>query len=284
MSDIEAVDPFKVILLATDGSDFSAGVERVGMEMAFQHQSQLVVLRLLLATPGTDEAIVEEQEAALSLEQVTAQCAERGIPCMPLIKPSEEPSHGILAAAREVNAQLVVLGLRGRRGLDKFMVGEATAKVIDRAECSVLVVPLLFSYLNSGILLIVEPEQVVGDLAAQSAISLAKAANLPLTILLVSEEKEDERQEGYQVVNRLVAMAQLQNITVEGMVQSGDMDDVILEVARQRSADIIISEPRDRSFMERLFNSNKLVHLIGRAHCPVLVVQGARTNRDVESD
>ncbi|MEO5333733.1 MAG: universal stress protein [Magnetococcus sp. YQC-5] len=274
-SDIDNMDPYKVILLATDGSEFSAGVERVGMEMALQHQSQLYVLRLLLAEAGTDAAIVEEQDAALNLDRVTEQCAQRGIECIPLIKHAEEPSQGILSAAKEVGAQLVILGRRGRRGLAKFMVGDATTRIIDKAECSVLVVPRLFSYWTNGVVLAMDPDQTDGDHAAHGAFRLAQAANLPLTILMVTEEREEERREVYQTVNRLVAMAKLQNITTEGLVQSGDVDDVILEVARQRSGDIIVCEPRDRSVIDRLFNNNKLVHLIGKAHCPVLVMQGA---------
>ncbi|MEO5362770.1 MAG: universal stress protein [Magnetococcus sp. DMHC-8] len=265
--------PCKVILLATDGSEFSAGVERVGMEMAFQHQSQLYVLRLLLAKSGTDESIVEEQDAMLGLERVGEQCAARGIQYVPLIRPAEEPSQGILAAAREVGAQLVILGRRGRRGMAKLMVGDATTKVIDKADRSVLVVPRLFSYWNSGILLVVDPDQSEGDKAAHAAFRLAQAAQLPLIVLVVADANQDEHRDLNQMANRLVAMAKLQQVVAEGLVQSGDMDDVILEVARQRSADIIVCEPRDRSVIDKLFQTNKLVHLIGRAHCPVLVVQ-----------
>ncbi|MEO5339667.1 MAG: universal stress protein [Magnetococcus sp. MYC-9] len=278
MSDAEAVDPStpcKVILLATDGSEFSAGVERVGLEMAFRHQSQLHVLRLLLAKAGTDEAIVEEQDAALNMERIGALCAERGIPCAPLVRSAEEPSQGILAAAKEVGAQLVILGRRGRRGMAKLMVGDATAKVVDKADRSVLVVPRLFSFWNKGVLLVADPDPTEGDQAAQAAFQLAHAARLPLTILVAADDGEDKRRDVYQTVNRLVAMAKLQNVAAEGLVQSGDVDDVVLEVARQRSADIIVCEPRDRSVIDRLFHANKLVHLIGKAHCPVLVVQGA---------
>ncbi|MEO5349505.1 MAG: universal stress protein [Magnetococcus sp. YQC-3] len=272
-TDVPDTNPFNVVLLATDGSEFSAGVERVGIEMAAKHHSRLFILRLLLSTPGTDAFIVEEQEAALSLERVVAQCAAHGVSCLPMVRPTDEPSHGILSAAEEVGAQLVILGRRGKRGLAKFMVGDATAKVLDKAGCSVLVVPRLFSFWNSGVLLVVEPTTAEGDVAASAAFNVAKIAQLPLTILAVSEDDEEECRESNQVVNRLVAMAKLQKISAEGLVQPGDKVDVILEVARQRSTDIIVSEPYDRSVIDRLFNVNKLVRAIGKAHCPVLVAR-----------
>ncbi|MBF0184538.1 MAG: universal stress protein [Magnetococcales bacterium] len=278
MSHDSMVDPnqFKIILLATDGSEFSAGVERVGIEMATQHGSQLVVLRLLMAEPGTDAAIVEEQDASLNVERIHELCREKGIESTVLLRPAKDPSHGILSVAKEVGAHLLIIGRRGRRGMAKFMVGDATAKIIEKAECSVLVVPRLFSYWTNGVLLAVSPELSEGDAVADGAFSVAQMAHLPLTVLTTVEEKEEGRSEVNQTVNRLVAKAKMAQIDADGLVQDGDANDAILEVARQRTCDIIVCEPRDRSMIDRLFNVNPLIHLIGKAHCPVLVMQGER--------
>lgn len=279
-NDFAVQEPCKVILLATDGSEFSAGVERVGMELAAQNQSRLHLLRLLLAEPGTNASIVEEQDATLSLEGIGALCMTRNIEHTPMVRHCEEPAQGILAAAREIGSQLIIIGRRGRRGLAKHNVGEATTRLLDKLERSVLVVPRLFSYWSSGVLLVVDPEETEGDQAALAAIQLAKGAQIPLTILLVADKGNEENRDANQSVNRLVAMAQLQEVAAEGIIQSGDIDDVILEVARQRSADLIVCEPRERSVLDRLFHINKLVQLVGKAHCPVLVVQGHPKSND----
>ncbi|WP_193771207.1 universal stress protein [Candidatus Magnetaquicoccus inordinatus] len=276
MSHDSMVDPeqFKVILLATDGSEFSAGVERVGIDMATQHGSQLIVLRLLMAEPGTDAAIVEEQDASLNVERIHTLCQEKGLKSSVLLRPAKDPSQGILAVAKEVGAQLLIIGRRGRRGMAKFMVGDATAKIIEKAECSVLVVPRLFSYWTNGVLLAVDPELAEGDEVAHGAFALAQKGGLPLTILTVAGDDASDRPEVNQTVNRLVAKAKMAQIDADGLVQDGVVNDAILEVARQRSCDIIVCEPRDRSMIDRLFNVNPLIHLIGKAHCPVLVMQG----------
>jgi nucleotide-binding universal stress UspA family protein len=278
MSHDSMVDPdqFKVILVATDGSEFSAGVERVGIEMAVQHGSQLIVLRLLMAEAGTDAAIVEEQDASLNVERIHTVCREKGIVSSVLLRPAKDPSQGILSVAKEVGAQLLIIGRRGRRGMAKFMVGDATAKIIEKAECSVLVVPRLFSYWSNGVLLAVDPELSEGDNVANGAFALAYKARLPLTILTVAEEGGADRPEVNQTVNRLVARAKMGQVDADGLVQDGDVNDAILEVARQRSCDIIVCEPRDRSMIDRLFSANPLIHLIGKAHCPVLVMQNGQ--------
>lgn len=273
-SDTEVTQPFKNILLTTDGSEFSTGTERVALEMASQHQAHVDILRLLLADPGTPEAAAEQEETDQLMARITGLCTERGISFTPVVKPASEPSQGIMAAAKELNSDLVVIGRRGRRGLARMMVGDATAKVIEKAECSVLVVPRLVTFWESGVLLAMEPDQA-SDTAAHAAFHMAKATHLPLTILMVADkdEDDDERTEANQKVNRLVAMGNLREVATEGMVQTGKIDDLILEVARQRSADLIVCEPRDRTVMERIFNTNNLLHLIGQTHAPVMVVK-----------
>ncbi|MBF0164189.1 MAG: universal stress protein [Magnetococcales bacterium] len=274
-TDVAMTDPCKVVLLATDGSEFSAGVESVGLELAQHSQSHLHLLRLLLAEPGTDASIVEEQDANLKLDQIANQCLASGIEHTRMIRPAEDPTTGILTAAQEIDAQLVIVGRRGRRGLAKNNVGEATTKLLDKLECSILVVPRLFSFWSSGVLLVIDPDETAGDQAALVAIRLAHGANIPLTILLVVDEKDEACRDANLIVNRLVAMAQLHGVSAEGLVHGGDLDEVVLEVARQRSDDLIVCEPRDRSMFDRLFNINDLVKLIGKANCPVLVVKGA---------
>ncbi len=274
---VESADPCSILLLATDGSEFSAGTERVGLELARRHQSLLYVLHLLTAEPGTENAEDEEQVAKAHLARVAGQCAELAIECKPLLRRADgDIPQAILDSAKEVRATLLVIGRRGKRGLAKLMVGDATAKILDRAEFPVLVVPRLVSYWENEILLAFEDEtEDENDATAHAAFDLAQTSGLPLTILLVTEKEESgaDRRDSYQSVNRLVAMAKLRDLATEGMVQSGDIDELILEVARQRSVDLIVCEPRDRSLMERLFNLNNILKLIGQAHCPVMVVK-----------
>ena len=272
-----AAHQFKVVLLASDGSDYSAGTERVGLELALRHGSRLYLLRLLTAEPDSTEAAAEEAEVTAHVERFQIQCAERGMECTPLLRPSEgDLPQAILNASKEVDAQMLVVGRRGKRGLARLMVGDATAKVLDKADCAVLVVPRLVSFWGHGILLVLEDQPAAErDVVAETAFDLAQTAGLPLTILLVTEdeEKDAELRESYQTVNRLVAMAKLREVDAEGMVQSGDIDELILEVARQRAVDLIVCEPRDRSMIDRLFNQNNILTLIGQAHCPVMVVK-----------
>jgi nucleotide-binding universal stress UspA family protein len=270
--DGEQNSPLKVILMATDGSEFGLGTERVAMAMAQQHGSHLHVLRLLLS--GHDPS--ERDEAEQHMARVEATSVEKGITCTTMLRPCEDPADGILDAAREVGANLILVGRRGKRGLARFMVGKATAEVIAQAPCHVLVVPRLVTMWSSGVLL-VSVHELSDDTSLDLACHLAKASSLPLTALMMADgdENDPRRREANQLANRIIALAKQRDIPASGMVEHGDIEDAALEVARQRAADLIVTEYHDdRSIVDRLlFNAHSVIQMIGRANCPVLVVK-----------
>jgi universal stress protein G len=52
------------------------------------------------------------------------------------------PNHVILEAAQELEADLIVLGIRPERIVDRILFGSTSRSVIRRSECSVLTVPM----------------------------------------------------------------------------------------------------------------------------------------------
>lgn len=57
-----------------------------------------------------------------------------------------DPAHEIVAAAREWNADLIVTGTHGRRGLGRMFLGSVAETVVRTAPCAVLVIPPLRLY------------------------------------------------------------------------------------------------------------------------------------------
>ncbi|HEU4730207.1 MAG TPA: universal stress protein [Kofleriaceae bacterium] len=52
----------------------------------------------------------------------------------------DDPRDAILKAAREVHADLIVIGTHGRRGLSRMLLGSVAEAVLRRASCPVLAV------------------------------------------------------------------------------------------------------------------------------------------------
>jgi nucleotide-binding universal stress UspA family protein len=73
------------------------------------------------------------------LERLLSSLKEKGIPADAFCG-TGDPVSVILAEARRWNADLLVIGTRGRRGLSRFILGSVAEQLIRRAGCPVLVV------------------------------------------------------------------------------------------------------------------------------------------------
>ena len=53
---------------------------------------------------------------------------------------SHRPSHGIVEYLKGTNAELVVLGTRGRTGVRSLLMGTTAERIVDHSPCSVLAI------------------------------------------------------------------------------------------------------------------------------------------------
>jgi nucleotide-binding universal stress UspA family protein len=60
---------------------------------------------------------------------------------VPLVTREGDPVTEILAEARTMGADLIVISTHGRSGFDRLTLGSVTEKVLRKAECPVLIVP-----------------------------------------------------------------------------------------------------------------------------------------------
>ena len=75
------------------------------------------------------------------LDALAKQLADSGVP-HEVLQPTEDTGAGdsILAAAREVGADLIVIGLRRRSPVGKLITGSTAQQILLEAECPVLAV------------------------------------------------------------------------------------------------------------------------------------------------
>lgn len=81
----------------------------------------------------------ELSAARSSLEAVRAQLQAQGIDAH-MIEGEGEPAEVITDAAKEVGADLIVVGTRGLGGAKRLVLGSVSTKVVHHAPCDVLVV------------------------------------------------------------------------------------------------------------------------------------------------
>ena len=81
------------------------------------------------------------EHAAQVENEITALCAQGDPPVPVQLRRSQDmhASDGIIQAASEEGADLIVMGSHGRTGISRLMLGSITAKVIAHATVPVLV-------------------------------------------------------------------------------------------------------------------------------------------------
>ena len=142
---------FKHILVPVDGSSTARQAidKAVGIAEAFKSAVTLIYVidPYAFTGVGTDfsygqaeylsAAAAEADEAIKAAKQV---CEAHGITANGSVVEGHSVYRAILDTAEALNADLVVMGSHGRRGLEKLVLGSVTAQVLSHAHLSVLVV------------------------------------------------------------------------------------------------------------------------------------------------
>jgi universal stress protein A len=144
--------PTGKVLAATDFSDpalpaveaAAAEARRREVELVIVHAMELLPLMLSAGDGVVEGALpieISDQIKEASREQLE-ECVRRfeakggGLLCQP------PPAQAILNAAKELPAQLLVIGTHGRTGLSRLALGSVAEAVVRSAPCSTLVVRL----------------------------------------------------------------------------------------------------------------------------------------------
>jgi len=281
MTAINLLQPgnFERIMLATDGSEYSEGAVRVAIEMTRRHNAKLLILSIAIYSPEYASLVPDLEEIATEKAQAIVQKTveqARGTNYEVVVKLANDPYRGIVEAAEEQRADIIVMGRRGRRGLARLMVGDATAKVVGGAPCAVLVVPKSANIWDKRIMVATDGSRY-GDAATLVAAAVAKGKSYPLTAVsaVVASHSAERRSEAEAAVQRVKDGLVGSGIEVSGIVEEGRPEQVIIAKARETGADLIVMGTHGRTGMDRILLGSVSERVIGQAECPVLLVRAA---------
>jgi nucleotide-binding universal stress UspA family protein len=135
---------WKTIVLATDGSRYSAAAAEHAIEFAKAYGGELRVLSVVdvptefyAEAPAAVEDLVRKAKGFVA--DVKKQAEAAGVKTETYVGEAEA-YQAINNLAREQKADMIVLGSHGRTGLRRLLMGSVTEKVIGYAPCPVLVV------------------------------------------------------------------------------------------------------------------------------------------------
>jgi nucleotide-binding universal stress UspA family protein len=133
----------QTILHPTDFSVNSGHALQMAASLARDYGAQLVVLHvhsIPVAVYGYGEGIVPP--TAEGTDELTDKLNAINPPGVVVSHHLVEgnPVEEVLRTAKEMNADLIVMGTHGRRGLSRFLMGSVAELVVRRAPCPVLTI------------------------------------------------------------------------------------------------------------------------------------------------
>lgn len=146
---------FERILIATDGSKHSLAAAKLGIGLAKLCGGKVTAVHIV----DTSKMIIPIDEISLdvdvelinaiknrlynegstALQQVEDLAKEAGVPIEKKIIEGY-PADAILKLAEEASANIIVIGSIGKTGIEKFLVGSVTEKVVRNSRVPVLIV------------------------------------------------------------------------------------------------------------------------------------------------
>jgi nucleotide-binding universal stress UspA family protein len=140
----------KRIVIATDGSPASREAVEIGLELAAERRAQAICVHV---APAADVRIVPgfvfgpaptvphelTAEDRAPVEEAARLAAERGLDAKTEVL-TGDPVQEIVAYARSIDADLIVVGTRGHGALASALLGSVSRGVLHEARRPVLVV------------------------------------------------------------------------------------------------------------------------------------------------
>ena len=271
--------PYRRALLATQGTDFDVGSERVAIDFAAGCNIELAAVHVVVSNPEFEVVapqLVEkaEAEAVAHLDRLGEMAHKRGVTVNGIVRSGEEPYREIVDAARELAADVIVLRRRGRHGfVARVLIGATVEAVIGHAPCDVLVVARAAQMWSRRIVAATDGSPH-GDRAVAAALWMAQRCKLPVTVVSVRVHPGDDQALAEANVQRAVQALTAAGIEASGKVVTGVAHEGILQVAREASADLIVVGRRGLGTVERLLLGSTSQRVVGHAECPVLIVRG----------
>ena len=297
------------IVCCVDFSDFSRRALDHAVAVAKWYEARLTVMHaynIPLATlasapflspvPADAVALAPADRESLQrqLEALLPQGAAAGISVEYRIVEGDVAT-AILRAAE--SADLLVVGTHGRSGFARLVLGSVAERLLRQAPCPLLIVPRaspdatdtvprLFHHIVAAV-----DFSPASAHAAAFAMSLAEEADAHLTLVhaldlppavetwIVESEAGSTRLQQW----RQAASGRLDDLVpadartychVEERVEAGPASRVILDVAAERHAGLIVIGAHSRSPLERMFVGSTAQRVVRQAACPVLIVGG----------
>lgn len=131
------------ILVPTDFSDAADAALRYAIELAAKLGAEVLLVHAwqlsAYASPSSDLAKGMERDLARDLEAVAQRYGSHGVTIHRYLRLGI-PYVEVVETAKELGADMIVMGTTGKTGLEHFLLGSVAERIVRTAQCPVLTV------------------------------------------------------------------------------------------------------------------------------------------------
>lgn len=281
------------VLFPTDGSEGAKAIFDRVLDIVADHGATLHVLNV--ADTRRDSVtriqgkIVDalEREGERIVEEAAASAANRGVGTVTDVVQGSVPET-ITTYVEEYDVDLVVMPTRGRTGLERYLLGSTTERVVRTATAPVLTLrpdnePSRYPYEN---VLVATDGSDHATAALEYAVDIVNAAGATLHVLSVVEmpapglDVDSERQvdaleaQAEQVVAEAAASAEAASVgsVVEAIEFAPSVHRAIRTYADENGVDLVVMGTHGRTGFERYLLGSVAEKTVRTAPVPVLTV------------
>ena len=279
------------LVIALDSSDFSARALPFAQAIAEQWRGRLILVRASSSEDGVAPVPLE-----LELHDLVRKLSEEGINADAVVR-AAEPAQAIVDVATERGADLIVMASHQRHGLDRWLNGSITEKVLSLSRTPLLVVPSHTTTTRTRSQRILIPLDGTGVGEAPLDFLRDRATTRPIDVLLlrvVSDAPIVEKVKHHFPRRRLTPTEMAAEVHdasryLAGLAESISDDRVsahyrvieaaepvprvILRTARREGADLIALGSHAKSGISRLVLGSVSEEILERSPIPVLLLR-----------
>lgn len=280
---------YKKLLVAVDGSETSLHALKESFKLAINEKSWITVVSVTPPYKGDlDLVIMGDVMASIRKPCEDAllkarEMAEREKALIKTVYEEGEPYERIIDLAESGNCDLIVMGRRGLRRLERMLVGSVTARVIGYSPIDILVVPRDTTVSWETILLATDGSKY-SMTATKKAIDFAESYGGELKAISVVDVPSEFYGEAPQIVDDMIKkakgyaedvkkQAESAGVKTETFVREGESYLAITDLARKQDINTIVMGSHGRTGLKRLLMGSVTEKVIGHSPCPVLVVK-----------
>jgi nucleotide-binding universal stress UspA family protein len=281
---------FNDILVPTDGSKCAQAAVGYAEDLATRYESRVHALcvadsRTLENAPRSDQT---KQERAELAERTCNELSESGIEVEQAVR-TDIPHKAILRYVSEQDIDLVVMGTHGRTGVERYLLGSVTEKVVRLSDVPVLTVkaedPGGVTYPYTDILVPTDgsegAEAAIGpavDIASTydarvHALSVIDTMAMGVDVRsdMILETLEESARSAVETIDEQAAHASVS--AVETAIQHGYPYRAIRSYVEENDIDLIVMGTHGRSGIERYLLGSVAEKTVRTSPVPVMTVR-----------